>query len=106
MDERVTVTIQFVGEFSEALQADIKKIAHEQAEKLTGSYFQTILKKEDALIRIRLHMEKTVQDKYEGKFNANLDGEIYRWDTDVPFRKPLDVVGHAFKHLKEDLANK
>ena len=106
MDERVIVTTQFVGEFSEALQADIKKIANEQAEKLTGSYFQTILKKEDAQIKIKLHMTKTSQDKYEGKFNANLDGDVYRWDTDVPFRKPLDVVGHAFTHLKEHLAHK
>ena len=35
-----------------------------------------------------------------------MDGEEYTRNNNVPFKEPFDVVNHAFKHLKEYLANK
>lgn len=102
---KVDLSTQFV-DMTDLLQEDIKKIAHEQIGKLTNSYFKSILQKPDAQIRLRLYMAKNKQGKFEGKFNAELDGDQFYRDTDVPFKEPFDVVSHAFKHLKEHLAKK
>ena len=49
---------------------------------------------------------KNKQEKYTGTFDFVLDGTAYHRENDIPFKEPLDVVNHAFKHLKEFLAHK
>lgn len=88
---------------TDALQTDLDAIAQWHIEKLKGNY----LKKydwTDAEVFFHLRVEKTKKDKYECKFNVNINWEQFYWDTDVPFKEPFDVVNHAFKHLKEHLA--
>ncbi len=69
------------------------------------SYFKKILKKEDAEIHITVHYTKNANEKYEGKFHFNLDWDDFHYHNDKPFVEPYDVISHAFKHLKEHLAD-
>ena len=46
------------------------------------------------------------QEKYEGTFKFELDGKEIIYHNDQPFKEPIDLINHAFKHLKETLAKK
>ena len=73
---------------------------------MSDSYLKPYFKKDDAKITLQLTFKKNKQEKFEGKFIFNLDGNEVIYSNDVPFSEPLDVVNHAFKRLKETLANK
>ena len=90
---------------TEGLQEDLLALAHDKIEHMSESYFKKVLNKEDAEIMISMTIEKNHDEKYEGKFHFKLDGNEYHYHNDVPFSEPLDVVSHAFKHLKEQLAD-
>ncbi len=105
MNSRIKLNHHFTWDMTELLQADLLELAHQKIENLEESYFKKILKKEDAEILIQIKMEKNHEWRYEGKFNFKLDWEEYYYHNDVPFVEPLDVVSHAFKHLKEQLAD-
>lgn len=102
---RIKLNHQFAGDMTEWLQSDLLVLSHNKIEKLQDSYFKKVLSKEDAEILIHMTMTKNHDAKYEGKFHFVLDGEEYHYHNDVPFVEPLDVVSHAFKHLKEQLAD-
>jgi hypothetical protein len=89
-----------------ALEADLETITRNQLLKYTDSYLKPYLQKTDAEIKVTCTFTKNKQEKYEGRYIFNLDGKEFPWNNDVPFKEPLDVVNHAFKHLKEFLANK
>lgn len=89
---------------TDVLEYDLELTARNHIIKFEESYFKKILKKDDAEISIHMHFAKNKQDKYEGKFKFIMDTEEFYWDNDVPFKEPLDVVNHAFKHLKEYLS--
>jgi len=105
MHSRIKLNHQFTGEMTEGLQEDLLSLVHEKIEFMSDSYFKPTLNKEDAEILIHTTMSKNHEGKYEGKFHFNLDGVEYHYQNDVPFVEPLDVVSHAFKHLKEQLAD-
>ena len=73
---------------------------------MKDSYLKPFFSKEDAEMKLNIHLEKNKQDKYEGKFIFHLDGKEIIYSNDVPFKEPLDVVNHAFKRLKEGLSAK
>lgn len=101
--------IKFHAQFdnmTDKLQADLEKLAREQLIKLSGSYLKPYVSKPNAVIKVSIRVIKNKIEKYEWKFHFTLDWEDFYWDNDVPFKEPLDVVSHAFKHLKEHLANK
>ncbi len=103
-DKTITLKTEFTN-ITPALQADLEKLAWEHLEKFRNSYFKSILKKTDAQIKVRFLLAKNKQDKYEGKFHADLDGNVFNWENDVPFKEPIDVLNHSFKHLKESLTD-
>lgn len=86
------------------LKEDLTNIAHQHIEKLQTSYLKKYLQS-DAEVTFHLRVEKNKQEKYECGFTVMIDGNKYHWSNDVPFKEPFDVVNHAFKHLKEHLAN-
>lgn len=75
---------------------------------MSKSYLKPFLVKEDAVNSLNIHFEKNKKDLYEGRFEFLLDGEREKiiYTNDKPFVEPLDVVNHAFKRLKEQLAKK
>lgn len=89
-----------------ALEADIETITQNHLLKFQDSYLKPYLQKTDAIVMVTCTFTKNKQDLYEGKYNFDLDGKSFHRDNDVPFKEPFDVVNHAFKHLKEYLANK
>ncbi len=105
MNARITLKHQFVWSITEWLQEDLLVLAQEKIEYLETSYFKSILNKEDAEIHISMYIEKNSDELFEGKFHFNLDGSDIHYHNDVPFTEPKDVVSHAFKHVKEHLAD-
>ena len=89
-----------------ALEADLETLTKNQLLKYQDSYLKPFLQKTDAIVTVTCTFTKNKQDKFEAKYKFNLDGKEYLWNNDVPFKEPFDVVNHAFKHLKEFLANK
>jgi hypothetical protein len=89
-----------------ALEADLEALTKNNLLKYQDSYLKPYLTKTDAIITVSCTFSKNKQDKYEAKYKFNLDGKEYLRNNDVPFKEPFDVVNHAFKHLKEYLANK
>lgn len=89
-----------------ALEADLETLTQNQLLKYQDSYLKPFLQKADAIVTVNCTFTKNKQDKFEGKYRFNLDGKEYNRNNDVPFKEPFDVVNHAFKHLKEFLANK
>jgi len=106
MSQKIELVSQFVGEITEGLQTKLTKIAHDHIDKFSDSYLKKIVEKDGAKGRVSMHILKNKQDRYEGKFQFLLDDKDFYWDNDVPFKEPLDLVNHAFKHLKEHLASK
>ncbi len=106
MRQKIELVSQFVGEITEGLQTQLTKIANEHIEKFSDSYLKKIVEKDGAKGRVSMHILKNKQERYEGKFQFLLDDHDFYWDNDVPFKEPLDLVNHAFKHLKEHLASK
>lgn len=104
MNERIELISQFEGGITEGLQEKLKQIAQDHIEKFSESYFKKIFNKDDAQGRISMHITLNKQERYEGKFNFSLDSRSFYRQNDVPFKEPLDLVNHAFKHLKEHLA--
>lgn len=105
MHSQITLQHHFSGNMSEWLQEDLLNLIHEKIENLQESYFKSVLNKEDAEIHINANIAKNHEEKFEGKFHFNLDGAEHHYHNDVPFVEPFDVVSHAFKHLKEQLAD-
>lgn len=89
-----------------ALEADLETLTRNQLLKYQETYLKPFLTKNDAVVKLTSTFIKNKQEKFEGKYIFNLDGKEYQRNNDVPFKEPLDVVNHAFKHLKEYLANK
>jgi len=87
------------------LKEDLEKIALGHVEKMQTSYLKKYVNT-TAEVHFHLRVEKTKDERYECKFHVNYDGHEYHWHNDTPFKEPFDVVNHAFKHLKEHLANK
>ena len=91
---------------TEWLQESIITICQEHIHNMSDSYLKKFMEKEDADLSLQITFEKNKQEKYEGKFIFNLDGQEIIYFNDVPFKEPLDVVNHAFKRLKEALSSK
>lgn len=91
---------------TDALKEDLDKEALKRINNWQDSYLKKYVDKADAEVRFHMRVEKVKGERYECKFHANLDGELFDWSNDQPFQKPDDVVNHAFKHLKEHLASK
>lgn len=89
-----------------ALEADLETLARNHLIKFSGSYLKSFLQKADAIVLANITFVKNKQEKYEAKCDFVLDGDKFHRENDVPFKEPLDVINHAFKHLKEYLANK
>ncbi len=89
-----------------ALEADLETLTQNQLLKYQDSYLKSFLQKADAVVTVTSTFTKNKQEKFEWKYHFNLDGKEYHRNNDVPFKEPFDVVNHAFKHLKEFLANK
>ncbi len=86
------------------LKVDLDKIAHENMSRLLWNYFKKYVNT-DAEVHMHLRIEKNKQEKYECKTTIVYDGNQFYRSNDIPFKEPFDVVNHAFKHLKEHLAN-
>lgn len=102
---KFTINHRFMN-ITEWLQETILNICNEHITKMSDSYLKPYFDKTDANIGLQLTFEKNKQEKFEGKFIFNLDGTEVIYSNDVPFVEALDVVNHAFKRLKESLANK
>lgn len=102
--ERVTLLAEFDEIITQGLQEDLQKEALKRTNKLIDSYFKKILKKEDAKITIKMNIQKDDKKKYLGNFHFKLDKNEFERSNDVPFKKPDDVVSHAFKRLKEHMS--
>ena len=89
-----------------ALEQDIETVARNHLLKFQDSYLKPFLQKEDAIISVTYTFSKNKQERYEGKFNFIMDGKDFYRTNDIPFKEPIDLINHAFKHLKEHLANK
>lgn len=105
MSKQITLISQFEGDITEGLQEKLTQIAQDHIDKFSDSYFKKLLQNNDAQGRVTMHITKNKQERYEWKFHFTLDSLNYHWDNDVPFKEPLDLVNHAFKHLKEHLAD-
>ncbi len=99
------ITHHFVN-VTEGLQESILNICNDHIAHMSESYLKPYISKEDAELTLKINFEKNVHNKYEGKFIFHLDTEEVIYANDVPFTEPLDVANHAFKRLKEHLANK
>ena len=91
---------------TEWLQTTILDICDDHFANMESSYLKPYIAKTDAKIKLHFSMEKNKKERYEGSFQFLIDGEEILYSNDVPFKEPLDVVNHAFKRLKEALANK
>lgn len=89
-----------------ALEVDLETLTRNQLIKFQESYLKPYLTKTDAVVKVTGTFQKNKQEKYEWKYLFKMDGEEYTRNNNVPFKEPFDVVSHAFKHLKEYLANK
>lgn len=88
------------------LEADLEELTRNQLLKFQDSYLKPYLTKTDAIVKVTATFKKNKQEKYEWTYLFKMDGEEYTRNNNVPFKEPFDVVNHAFKHLKEYLANK
>ena len=100
----IRVTIQFQN-VSDSLSRDIKNRVDERVAQFRSSYFRKILKKRGAVIALNGVVAKNRHGRYTGHMHFQMDNKSFRYETDVPFSEPLDIVGHAFKRLKEHLAS-
>lgn len=99
------ITKHFVN-ITEWLQESILSICNDHITHMSDSYLKPYLEKKDAEASLTIHFEKNKKELFEGKFIFILDGKEVIYHNDVPFSEPLDIVNHAFKRLKEHLANK
>ncbi len=103
--ERIIVQHHFVN-ITQALEEQLLSRIWWHFENWSDTYLRTFLSKETAEIKLVVSMEKNKQDKYEATFSFYLDSDKpFVYTTDVPFKEPIDVVNHAFLHLKEHLAD-
>ncbi len=106
MSQKIELVSQFEGTITTWLQEQLRKIANDHIDKFSDSYLKKIFDKDGAQWRISMHILKNKQDKYEGKFQFLLDNNDFYWNNEQPYKEPIDLVNHAFKHLKEHLASK
>lgn len=102
-------SINLISQYSDltsGLEHQIEVIARNHLLKFKESYLKPYLQKADAQIVVTIYFMKNKQEKYEGKFKFVLDHEEFYRTNDVPFKEPLDLVNHAFQHLKEYLADR
>jgi hypothetical protein len=99
--ENVKVSYSLVW-ITDALSEDIKKLVQSNIEWKVDTYLNKILSKKDAEITIEIVIEKTKQWKFDWSFRFNLDWKptIYK----RVFENAIDLVNHAFEHLKEELS--
>lgn len=89
------------------LEVQLETIARNHLLKFQDSYLKPYLLKPDAQVLVTINFTKNKQEKYEGRFQFVLDGkEFFYRNNDIPFKEPLDIINHAFQHLKEYLADK
>lgn len=104
MHERVIVQHQFIN-ITQGLQEDILKRVDSYFQNWSDTYLKRYFVKKDAEIKIVIHMEKNKQEKYEATFSFYLDSDTpILYHNENPFKEPIDLVNHAFLHLKEYLA--
>lgn len=90
-----------------ALQEDILQRVDNYLNNRSDTYLKPYKEKPSAEIKIEFTMSKTKESKYEASFKFYLDSSTpIIYTNDVPFVQPIDLVNHAFQHLKETLASK
>jgi DNA-binding transcriptional regulator YbjK len=100
---RIKINYRF-SDITELLQEHIKQLVNKNISQKLDRYLEKILSKEDAEVIIDIDIKKNKQNRYEGSFRFDLDGQIFVYKNDVPFKNIDDLVNHAFKHLKEYLS--
>ncbi len=105
LQERIKINYRFV-DITPALEEDIKKLVEKNINQKLDRYLKKFLNKEDAEIKIDINISKNKQGKYEGSFRFDLDWQLFVYKNDVPFKNVIDLVNHAFDHLKEKLSKK
>lgn len=104
MHERVIVQHQFVN-ITEGLEKDLLNRVDNYLENWSDTYLRRFFTKQDAEIRVVVHMEKNKQEKYDATISFYLDSHTpILYHNEVPFKEPIDLINHAFLHLKEYLA--
>ncbi|MDP2669584.1 MAG: hypothetical protein Q8O99_00815 [bacterium] len=102
-------SINFISQYTDitsGLEQQIETIARNHLLKFQTSYLKPYLHKPDAQVIVTMYFSKNKQERYEGKFKFVFDSEEFYRTNDIPFKEPLDLVNHAFQHLKEYLADK
>jgi transcription elongation factor GreA-like protein len=106
MSKTVIIKERFV-DLTPALQEDILKRVDNYVTNWSDTYFKPYFEKPSAEITIEFSMIKDKKDEFEATFKFYLDSNTpIVYTNDVPFKQPIDLVNHAFLHLKESLANK
>lgn len=88
------------------LESDIEALVVDNLQNKMDAYLNKVLSKKDSEGLIDIRITKNKQEKYEGSFEFVLDGIKYMYQNNSPFRDVIDLVNHAFDHLKETLADK
>lgn len=87
-----------------ALEEDIKSLVQDNINGKMDNYFKKVFKKDDAEILIDISIKKNKKEKYDWDFRFHLDNKDYNYSRE--YINPLDLVNHAFDHLKEELSDK
>lgn len=80
----------------------IERLVWENLNKKLDHYLNKF-DKDDAEGIIELSLEKNKKNLFEGKIQANLDGQSYRFERE-DYKNLDDLVNHLFDHFKESLS--
>lgn len=82
----------------------IERLVWENLSKKLDQYLNKF-DKQDAEWTIDLTIEKNKKGLFDGKVQANLDGDSYRFERE-DYKNLDDLINHLFDHFKEALSNK
>lgn len=105
MKEKIKINYKFSW-LTEFLEEDVKKLIDNNLEWKMDWYLRKALSKSDTEMHISVRINKNKQERYEWSFEYLLDWDKIMYTNDVPFKNILDLVNHAFDHLKRQLSDR
>lgn len=97
----IQIKLHVGNDLSESKEV-IERLVWENLSKKLDQYLNKFDKK-DAEWIIDLTIEKNKKGLFDGKIQANLDGEAYRFERE-DYKNLDDLINHLFDHFKESLS--
>jgi len=97
----IQIKIHIGNDLTESKEV-IERLVQENLNNKLDQYLNKF-NKEDAEGTIEVTMDKNKKGLFEGKVQANLDGNTFRSERE-DYKKLDDLVNNLFSHIKEDIS--